>query len=188
MKCASDCSQGISGRDEFSVRVSQARNICQPQPRGGRISQPLHRTGNLAPECGRRAAISAICGGNMLLIYSEELNQESQRRVDLEAQLVHVIQRDELELYYQPQQRLSDDALIGFEVLVRWRRGDTVVSPADFIPIAEESGLVIAIGDKVLERACLKIRELLELTGETVVIAVQHCTTSVFASRFSVQD
>ncbi|MBB3214211.1 diguanylate cyclase (GGDEF)-like protein [Herbaspirillum sp. Sphag1AN] len=111
-------------------------------------------------------------GGNTLVIYSEELNQETQRRVELEAQLMHALQREELELHYQPQQRLRDDALIGFEALVRWRRGDTLISPADFIPIAEESGLVIAIGDKVLERACLKIRELRALTGEHVVIAV----------------
>jgi diguanylate cyclase len=140
----------------------------------GAVEYPSHCTEPATllrhADAARQSARSA--GGNMLMIYSEALNQESQRRVELEAQLVHAIQRDELELYYQPQQRLHDDALIGFEALVRWRRGDTVISPGDFIPIAEESSLVIAIGDKVLERACLKIRELRELTGEDVVIAV----------------
>jgi len=104
--------------------------------------------------------------------YSEALNAEAQRRVDLEAQLVHALERDELELHLQPQQSLADGSLVGFEALVRWRRQGQLVPPGDFIPVAEESGLVIAIGEWVLERACAQIHALRNLTGRDVVVAV----------------
>ncbi|WP_232511883.1 bifunctional diguanylate cyclase/phosphodiesterase [Herbaspirillum sp. meg3] len=135
-------------------------------PRHGTEPATLLRNADAALQSARAA------GGNMLVAYSEELNMEAERRVDLEAQLIHALQRDELELHFQPQQRLRDAELIGFEALVRWRRGGKLVPPADFIPIAEESGLVIAIGDWVLERACAQILELRAQTGKDFVIAV----------------
>jgi sensor c-di-GMP phosphodiesterase-like protein len=71
---------------------------------------------------------------------------ETQETLALEAQLHHVIERRELELHYQPQQRLSDGVLVGFEALLGWNRPTGTVSSAQFIPLAEESGLRCARG------------------------------------------
>jgi diguanylate cyclase (GGDEF)-like protein len=99
-----------------------------------------------------RAAHDA--GGDCYEVYTEALNTRANERLLLEAALSHAIERKELELHYQPQQCLRTGRLMGFEALIRWRHQDKLVSPADFIPLAEESGLIVALGDWVFARAC----------------------------------
>lgn len=88
------------------------------------------------------------------VFYCETLNAKYLERLTLEGQLSHAVERGELELYYQPQLRLAGNALIGFEALVRWNHQGRLVSPADFIPVAEESGLIVPMGAWILEEAC----------------------------------
>jgi diguanylate cyclase (GGDEF)-like protein/PAS domain S-box-containing protein len=90
-------------------------------------------------------------------LYSAETNARAQERLLLEADLRKAIEREELFLVYQPQVDLATGALIGLEALIRWRhprRG--IVSPVEFIPIAEESGLIARIGAWVLDTACVQ--------------------------------
>ena len=73
----------------------------------------------------------------------------------MELDLRHALANDEFELFFQPLVDLRDNRLSGFEALIRWRhprRG--MVSPAEFIPVAEASGLIVGIGEWVLRRAC----------------------------------
>lgn len=135
-------------------------------PRHGNEPVQLLRNADAALQSAR------ACGGGQLVAYSEELNTEAERRLELEAQLVHALERDELELHLQPQQRLRDGELVGFEALVRWRRRGELVSPGEFIPVAEESDLIIAIGEWVLERACAQIATLRQTSGRDLVVAV----------------
>jgi diguanylate cyclase (GGDEF)-like protein/PAS domain S-box-containing protein len=87
--------------------------------------------------------------------YSEEMNARTLDRLTLESGLRHAVERGELQLMYQPQVDLVSGAVIGAEALLRWRQGGSqLVMPDAFIAIAEETGLIVSIGEWVLRTAC----------------------------------
>lgn len=98
-------------------------------------------------------------GRGSLRFFSPEMTNRARQRLTLEAELRRALDKGEFRLHYQPQIDLADNRLIGLEALVRWEhpvRG--IVSPAEFIPLAEENGLIVRLGDWVLDEACRQIR------------------------------
>jgi diguanylate cyclase (GGDEF)-like protein/PAS domain S-box-containing protein len=94
-------------------------------------------------------------GRNQYRFHSEDLDREVLDRVTLGDELRKGIERDELELYYQPQVELSSGKVVGMEALVRWNHpGRGLLNAGAFIPIAEKTGSIIALGRWVLDRAC----------------------------------
>nr|WP_256476171.1 EAL domain-containing protein [Siccirubricoccus soli] len=88
-------------------------------------------------------------------IFEQSMAAELQTKMELEADLRHALDRHELEVHYQPVYSIVENRLAGFEALLRWRhpvRG--LVQPADFIPLAEETGLILQFGEWVLRQAC----------------------------------
>ena len=87
--------------------------------------------------------------------FSPSMNADAEARLALERDLRHALERGELTLHYQPMVSLHDGEITGFEALLRWTHGKLgPVSPAQFIPVAEESGLIVSIGEWVLREAC----------------------------------
>jgi len=99
-------------------------------------------------------------GRNNYQFFSSEMNAKAQERLSVENYLRLALRRNELVIHYQPRMRMSDGELVGVEALIRWqhpRRG--LLGPDKFIHVAEESGLIVPMGEWVLENACMQLRE-----------------------------
>ncbi len=124
-------------------------------------------------------------GRGTFRFYAAEMNAASVLRLELENDLHCALERGEIEVHYQPQVDLSRGGVIcGFEALARWKhphRG--MVPPSEFIPIAEESGLIVPIGDWLLREACLTARRWVEKYD-----AELHVAVNLSARQFSAPD
>jgi len=99
-------------------------------------------------------------------LYDEALTANAAWRLDVTSALHSAIPRSELFLVYQPVVDLRTETVVGFEALLRWQRASGLVSPADFIPVAEDCGMIVPIGRWVLTKACRQLVEWLAPVGD----------------------
>ncbi|WP_211332958.1 EAL domain-containing protein [Pseudorhodoferax soli] len=114
-----------------------------------------------------------VLGRSTYVGFTQAMNQETRQRVDLETQLRGAAAAGQLQLLYQPKVSLATGAIVGCEALLRWHHPLLgTVSPARFIPVAEDSGLIVPISDWVLRTACLQARAWADAGLQRTTVAV----------------
>lgn len=138
------------GNEELRVTPSIGISMC---PQDGRDSESLLKNADSAMYQAKQS------GRATYHFYTEELHEKSMERMKIERLLRRAIEHNEFELYYQPQVDLMTEKIVGCEALIRWNHpGMGQVSPAQFIPIAEHSNLIVEIGVWVMNEVCRQAR------------------------------
>lgn len=197
------------GGDEFVLILTclqKIEDITQSMPRiFAAVSEPCKVDGyefivscsigvSLYPADGRdvntllKHADSAMykakqSGRNNFQLFTQELNQALTERIDIEYRLRNAIEHEEFILHFQPKIELATGKICGAEALIRWQTSDgALISPLSFIPVAEETGQIEAIGRWVLVNACRAARQIKALLGRPLSVAVnvsprqfRHC-------------
>jgi diguanylate cyclase (GGDEF)-like protein len=135
-------------------------------PSDGSDVSSLLRHADTAMYRAKRSS-SRIC------FYEQNMEEAISGHLKLERDLRHALERNELMVYYQPVARSKDGLVTGVEALVRWqhpKRG--LVSPVEFIPMAEETGLIIPLGEQVLKMACAQVKAWRDASGSDLHVAV----------------
>ena len=146
-------------------------------PEDGRDTETLLKNADVAMYRAKKLGSSAH------VFYSHEMNLRSLDQLKLEGNLRRAVERGELCLHYQPQLDLGTNRITGAEALLRWYHPEQgMVSPAQFIPLAEETGLIIPIGEWVIDAACRQIRTWIDQGLPPVRIAVNLSTRQFSAS------
>ncbi len=148
--------------DAFEQKLELTNNEIQVSPSIGVVMSP--ENGTTADDLLRNADTAMYYakkkGKNTFQFYTQQMNEQAQMRLNLENDLRKAIERDEFVVFYQPKVCLETGVIKGFESLVRWRSEERgLVMPNEFIPLAEETGLIVPISQQVIEKSCIQIRD-----------------------------
>jgi len=173
------------GGDEFTVLVEPIADVGSAAQVAERLSKVLEAPFKV---CGREAFVRASIGITMIdgsyanaddvlrdadtamyrakesgrdryQVFHADLRERALRVAELETDIHWALERKEFALVYQPIVTLDDGRIAGFEALVRWRHPQRgIISPAEFIPIVEETGLIVALGERIFSEACRQLR------------------------------
>jgi diguanylate cyclase (GGDEF)-like protein/PAS domain S-box-containing protein len=197
------------GGDEFTILLSNS-NVDRAREVAQRIlmnlSDPLYQSHNeilVTPSIGisifpdhgdsfdtlvKNADLAMYLakslGKNNYQLFTKDLQEKSHHIFEMEINLRKALEKNEFLLYYQPQINIETDEVIGAEALIRWNHPEKgIISPAEFIPIAEETGLIIPIGEWALSTACMQNKKWQADGLPPITVAVNISAKQFFQSR-----
>jgi len=139
-------------------------------PLDGEDRESLVRNADAAMFRAKRA------GRNSFRFYTAAMNERAMENMLLENDLRHALERNEFEIHYQPKAIITGGELAGFEALLRWRRpASALVSPAQFIPMLEDSGLIVPVGDWIIGAVCAQLSAWQKAGLRPVPVSVNLC-------------
>ncbi|MBI2236035.1 MAG: EAL domain-containing protein [Magnetospirillum sp.] len=125
-----------------------------------------------------------VSGRNQYQFFSKDMNQKARSRLELEARMRRALVNDEFVVYYQPKVSAETGQVVGMEALIRWMDPDFgMISPGEFIPVAEETGLIEEIGTWVLRRSCQQNKY-----WQQIGLKPLKCSVNVSARQFRSRD
>ncbi|MDD3174403.1 MAG: bifunctional diguanylate cyclase/phosphodiesterase, partial [Herbinix sp.] len=164
------------GDSMLHINISIGASIYPDQ---GRDANELLRCADIAMYKAKEA------GGNRYMLYMPSMNDIILERMLIEKYLHLALEKNELELYYQPQFDLIENRITGFEALLRWNSRELgAVSPIKFIKIAEETHLIIPLGTWVMKEACAFMKKLQEQGKFDITIAVNISILQILQDNF----
>jgi len=165
--------------------VEKKRLICTPSigisvyPEDGKDAETLMKNADAAMYDVKDK------GRNSFKLFTQEMNTIVQNRLDLEQDLLHAIEQSHFELYYQPQINDQENCVTGVEALIRWQHPEKgLIAPDLFIPVAEESGLIMPLGSWVITQACKTFDKWRTENGCTIRMAVNISPKQFLAPDF----
>ena len=153
------------GSDEFALLIGCSLGIAHARASAG--ADPLMWHAHIAMQQAKSTQ------GCTFHVFDERINRNARSLADLESELRRALRRDELELHYQPRLDLGTGKIVGLEALVRWRHAERgLLAPNEFVPLAEQSGLIVPLGYWVISRALRDMQTLRELGLPALHMAV----------------
>ncbi len=151
---------------ETLLPVSASIGICRINAEYGEAEEIL-RNADTAMYCAKRN------GGSCCLVYDPSMHEDSMAALQMKLEFRSALEKREFEVYYQPLVDMRDRSITGVEALLRWNHpGQGLVSPAKFIPLAEETGHIVAIGSWATRQACIDMQQIQKAFGEHLLLSV----------------
>ena len=149
-------------------------------PESGASAETLIRNAELARQQAKQLR------GCHYYFYTEQMHLEARNQIHLETELRRALRRNEFELFYQPRVELDSGQLVGVECLIRWRHPQRgLLAPNDFVPLAEETGLIVPIGYWTIQQACREMRELQQRCGRQIDVAINLSLKQLQDEKFA---
>ncbi len=149
-------------------------------------TKPHESPESLLHEADMAMRRAKVAGRGTMSVFDETMMQRVARSVSLERMMKEALAADEFQMYYQPKISVTDSCVVGFESLIRWNHPtEGMISPAEFIPLAEDTGIIVPVGDWIIGAVCRDLRTWLDAGIQAPPVAVNCSAIQIHREDFN---